>query len=168
MRRPPSDLRGPVMSRPLLETTVRRRVAVLANASVRNGTAAEGIELDAGRVTAVRLNDGSTVPSALVVDATGRQARTLAWLEAEGFPAPETSIVTVDTRYVTRSYRRTADPSRNWVAAAVIDEPETKRLAMALPVEGDRGSCSSAGSTGRSRRSRSPSDWRTPARSRPR
>ncbi|HWC12369.1 MAG TPA: FAD-dependent monooxygenase [Acidimicrobiales bacterium] len=140
MRRPSSDLRGPVMSRPLLEATVRRRVEALSSVAVRSATAAEGVDLDpdGGRVTGVRLEDGSTVPSTLLVDATGRQARTLAWLEAEGYSPPSMSTVAVDTRYVTRPYRRTAEPARDWVAAAVIDEPATKRLAMALPVEGDR------------------------------
>lgn len=73
-----------------------------------------------------------------LVDATGRQARSLGWLEELGYPPPATSVVTVGTRYVTRPYRRTDEPVRDWKVAAVIDEPATKRLAMALPVEDDR------------------------------
>jgi 2-polyprenyl-6-methoxyphenol hydroxylase-like FAD-dependent oxidoreductase len=109
---------------------------------VRPATAVEGLEVSSdrgwGRVEAARLAGGEVVPCALVVDATGRQARSLAWLEAAGYEAPETSMVEVDTRYVTRTYRRGEVPLRDWKAAAVIDDPATKRLAMVLPVEGGR------------------------------
>lgn len=140
MRRPASDLHGPVMSRPLLEAAVRRRVAALANVTVRSRVAAESLEHDSGarRVTGVRLGDGSAVRCDLVVDAGGRQARSLSWLGSLGYEPPKVSTVEVDTRYVTRCYRRRDEVSRDWRAAAVIDEPATRRLAMALPIEGDR------------------------------
>ncbi len=140
MRRPASDLRGPVMSRPLLEDTVRRRVASLPNTTIRGGTEVTGVTHDARarRVTGITLADGSELHADLVVDATGRQARSLPWLETLGYAPPPASTVSVDTRYVTRCYRRTADPRRDWKAAAVIDEPSSRRLAMALPIEGDR------------------------------
>jgi 2-polyprenyl-6-methoxyphenol hydroxylase-like FAD-dependent oxidoreductase len=140
MRRPTSDLHGPVMSRPLLERTIRRRVEALPNVTVHSSTEATGLDHDPEqrRVTGVRLRDCTTVPSALVVDATGRQARSLSWLEPLGYAPPKVSTVNVDTRYVTRCYRRTDQPSRNWQAAAIIDAPSTLRLSMALPIEGDR------------------------------
>lgn len=140
LRRPPSDLRGPAMSRPLLEHTVRRRVEALAGVTLRGATAVAGLETDrtGTRVTGVRLVEGTTVPGALVVDATGRHARSLAWLDGLGYPPPGISTVTVDTRYVTRQYRRADVPVQDWLAAAVIDDPMSKRLAMALPIEGDR------------------------------
>lgn len=140
VRRPPSSLRGPSMSRPFLEWTVRRRVDALPNVEIRSGVAVEGLDADqaGARIVSVRLGDGTAVPSDLVVDATGRPARSLKWIEELGYPPPEVSRVDVDTRYVTQVYRRTDHPGRDWKAAAVIDEPATKRLAMALPVEGDR------------------------------
>ncbi len=48
------------------------------------------------------------------------------------------SRVDIDTRYVTQELRRTDLPARDWKIAGVIDDPATRRLAMALPVEGDR------------------------------
>jgi 2-polyprenyl-6-methoxyphenol hydroxylase-like FAD-dependent oxidoreductase len=137
-RRPPSTLRGPSMSRPFLERAVRARVEDLPNVTVRDRTAVDGLLASGTRITGVRLDDGSTVPSELIVDATGRPARSLGWLAQLGFEPPPTSTVTVDTRYVTRVYRRTQSPRRTWKAAVVIDEPAAKRLAMALPIEGDR------------------------------
>ncbi len=138
-RRPVSSLRGPSMSRPLLEEVVRRRVAALPNVEIQGGVTVSGLEVEttSGAVTGVRLDDGSVVDCALVIDATGRQARSLPWLERLGFPAPRTTTVSVDTTYVSQRFRRRADPARDWRAAAVIDQPDTRRLCMALPIEGD-------------------------------
>ena len=139
-RRPASALCGPSMSRPFLEATVRRRVEAIPNVTFRRETAVEGLDTDdeRTRITGVRLGDGSTLTSNLVVDATGRPARSLAWIEALGYEPPPTSMVHVDTRYVSRVFRRTDDPARDWEAAAAIGDPASKRLAMALPIEGNR------------------------------
>lgn len=65
-------------------TTVRRRVEALPRVSVRDRTAVEDLRADRSgtRVTGVHLGDGTTVPCDLMVDATGRQARSPAWLAA--------------------------------------------------------------------------------------
>jgi len=55
-----------------------------------------------------------------------------------GYAPPPVATVEVDTRYVTQVYRRDARAAPGWKAAAIIDDPATKRLAMALPAEGDR------------------------------
>jgi len=137
-RRPVSRLRGPAMSRPLLEWTVRRRVTALPNVEIRDDTTVSSLISDPTRerITGVRVGD-EHVPGDLVVDATGRAARTVGWLRDLGYPEPRTSVVEVDTRYVSRVYRRTDDPSRDWQAAAIIGDPDTKRLAMLLPAEND-------------------------------
>jgi 2-polyprenyl-6-methoxyphenol hydroxylase-like FAD-dependent oxidoreductase len=151
-RRPISGLRGPAMSRPLLECTVRRRVEALANVIVRDETAAAGLIADASgqRITGIRLADGSAVGGDLVVDASGRAARSLAWLRQVGYEPPPTSVVEVDTRYVSRIYRRTETPVRDWKAAAVIGDPGSRRLAMLLPMEGDQWIVAIAGINGES------------------
>lgn len=60
------------------------------------------------------------------------------WLAPLGYPGPTLSRVGIDTRYVTQERRRGDQPLRDWKAAAVIDSPCARRLAMALPVEDDR------------------------------
>ena len=45
-------------------------------------------------------------------------------------------------------FRRSDSPARDWKAAAVIGDPETKRLAMLLPMEGDRWILLTAGLNG--------------------
>jgi 2-polyprenyl-6-methoxyphenol hydroxylase-like FAD-dependent oxidoreductase len=131
-------LRGPAMSRPLLEWTVRRRVATFPNVEIRDGTTVTGLMSDpqGQRVMGVRVGVEELVGD-LVVDATGRAARTVKWVEDLGYPVPRTSMVEVDTRYVSRVYRRSDLPTRDWQAAAVIGDPDTKRLAMLLPAEDD-------------------------------
>jgi 2-polyprenyl-6-methoxyphenol hydroxylase-like FAD-dependent oxidoreductase len=138
-RRPVSGLNGPAMSRPFLEWTVRRRVETIVNVTVRGETAVSGFTTDDARrrITGVTVGDAA-LPCDLVVDATGRQARSLAWLEALEYEGPTTSLVTVDTRYVSRVHRRTDRPVRDWKAVGLIGDPVSKRLAMALPIEGER------------------------------
>lgn len=138
-RRPASHLVGPSMSRPLLEDTVRRRVVALPNVEIQPAVSVVGVQIDpsAGAVTGIELDDGTTVSCDLVVDATGRQARSLAWLKQHGYEAPQTTVVSIGTTYVSQRYRRLPDATRDWKAAAVIDAPERRRLSMALPIEGD-------------------------------
>jgi 2-polyprenyl-6-methoxyphenol hydroxylase-like FAD-dependent oxidoreductase len=137
-RRPPTDLKGPAASRPFLEAAVRRRLCELPNVDLRDRCAAHGAQFDLGRMTGVDLDDGSILRADLVVDATGRPARSLVWLASAGYAPPPVDTVEVDTRYVTQVYRRDARAAPGWKAAAIIDDPATKRLAMALPAEGDR------------------------------
>ncbi|MGY1807452.1 hypothetical protein ACI8AF_08770 [Blastococcus sp. SYSU D00669] len=44
----------------------------------------------------------------------------------------------MDTRYVSRTYRRSGAPERDGKAAAVVDTPVARRLGMPLPVEDGR------------------------------
>ena len=139
-RRPQSPLRGPAMSRPLLEHTVRSRVEALGNVAIRNETTVSGLVADPAntRVTGVRLGDATIVPCDLLVDAGGRRAPSLAWVTELGYPAPKRDLVEVDIRYVSRTFRRADVPARDWKGAGVVGGPASKRIAMALPLEGER------------------------------
>jgi 2-polyprenyl-6-methoxyphenol hydroxylase-like FAD-dependent oxidoreductase len=124
----------------------------LANVTFRDETAVARLIADpsAERITGVRLADSTGLDCDLVVDATGRAARSLAWLHEIGYDPPPTSVVEVDTRYVSRAYRRTDTPSRDWKAAAVIGDPDTRRLAMLLPMEDEQWIVAIAGINGES------------------
>jgi 2-polyprenyl-6-methoxyphenol hydroxylase-like FAD-dependent oxidoreductase len=139
-RRPASPLSSPAMSRPLLEWSVRRRLSTLPNVVIRQETGVDVLDVgpSGARISGVRTSDGARLACDLVVDATGRRARSLQWLEQIGYAPPPVSVVEVGTRYVTQVYRRTEQPTRDWKVAAVVDDPAAKRLAMALPFEGDR------------------------------
>lgn len=137
-RRPSTELKGPAASRPFLESTVRGHLTRLPNVEIRDRCAVTAAEFAEDRMTGVRLDGGDVLLADLIVDATGRSARSLAWLESAGYPPPPVDTVEVDTRYTTQAYRRDPKLVLDWKAAAIIDVPATRRLAMAVPAEGDR------------------------------
>ena len=92
-----------------------------------------------GRVTGARLDDGELVETDLIVDCTGRGARSNHWLATLGFPAPRVSEVKVGVGYATRFYRRSrGDLVEGSAVFSLPNPPGDKRAGLALPVEGDR------------------------------
>ena len=138
-RRPPSSLRSVSMSRPLLEAMVRHRVDDLPGVTVRGEAPVTDLESDPSRsrIQGVVLADRS-VEADLVVDATGRRCQTLSWIEKLGYEPPPVSQVEVGIRYVTQVYERSDRPERDWKAIFVVGDPSTRRMAAAVPFEGDR------------------------------
>ena len=101
-------------SRTLLESRLRRRVRSLPNVSLLGGLDIVGLQWadDMGRITGVDVcarNDGTpgpqhTMPADLVIDATGRAPRSLAWLKTAGFTEPPETVVDARVSYVTRRF----------------------------------------------------------------
>ena len=139
-RRPASSLRGPSMSRPLLELVLRERVRRRGNVAIQPRTTVTGLSTtpEGAEVTGVVLDDRSEIAADLVIDCSGRQARSLRWLENVGYQLPSVSVVEVDTTYVSRRFRRIRGDSRDWKAAAVVGTPDSRRVAMATPIEEDQ------------------------------
>ena len=112
LRNAPSSLKGLLISRPMLEEVVRRRVLQLPN--VRLQEQAEILEpiwdRIAGRVTGVRVQtiagSSETVNCDLVVDTSGRGSKSPMWLDALGYAKPREDSIRVDIGYMTRTYRR--------------------------------------------------------------
>ena len=130
---------GTLCSRPLLEHRLRRRVSSLPPVTLRQG-AADGLVLAAGgrTVAGVRLENGDEVPAELVVDATGRAACSLRWLEALGFETPPRSEVRIDMGYATRILRPRPWGGPDWLIGVVVDEPTAARMGVAFAFEGPR------------------------------
>jgi 2-polyprenyl-6-methoxyphenol hydroxylase-like FAD-dependent oxidoreductase len=61
------------------------------------------------------------------------------WLREAGYPEPPVARVHMDMTYATRLYRRTAGrlPDGTWIVT-ISDPDQSKRLAVAFPIEGDR------------------------------
>ena len=96
--------------RSTFEWALRASVTGRPGIELREGVVIEGLAgeaRDGGRptVTGVRLADGSTIPAAIVVDATGRRSRTPEWLAALGAPAPYERSAETGIFYYTRFYR---------------------------------------------------------------
>jgi 2-polyprenyl-6-methoxyphenol hydroxylase-like FAD-dependent oxidoreductase len=90
-----SDLSFLAMSRPLLETTIAKRVRALPNVTIQDGTRVEGLRHDRERrITGLHTRSLSPyrpadeIEAELVVDATGRGSATPRWLKELQFDAP--------------------------------------------------------------------------------
>ena len=110
--RAPSVLRVLLVSRPLLESYVRTRVAARARVRILARTEATGLREEDGRITGVHIvgpDGGATLESGLVVDASGRGTRGPTWLAALGYPRVPEDVVQANLIYVSREYRRIPD-----------------------------------------------------------
>ncbi|BBZ39991.1 FAD-dependent oxidoreductase [Mycobacterium conspicuum] len=99
-------------SRPLLESTVRRRVQAIANVRFLEAHDVVGLRATPNhdRVTGVKVVDraadrAATLSADLVVDATGRGSRTPVFLEELGFGRPPEDELTVQLAYACQSVR---------------------------------------------------------------
>lgn len=97
---------GSLQSRPMLETTVRERLLALPNVKVQEGCSVQGLLHEGEHVTGVRC-ENAEVKADLVVDASGRGSRSLAWLEQLGFSRPEEESVKINLAYASRLYEHT-------------------------------------------------------------
>lgn len=149
-----SGLKGISMSRPLLEAGIRRRVQQIASIEVIDGCDVTGLtaSADRTRVTGIKLKrrgEGSaeeTLAAELVVDACGRGSHAPTWLEALGYERPEEEKITVGVGYTTRLYRRRpGDLPGALTAICQPTPPHETRIAVLLPIEGDRWIATCAG-----------------------
>lgn len=126
-------------SRPLIELVLRRRVVDLDAVEVRSPCHfIEYLNDEAMAVqgAVIRSSDGGVeeIPADLVVDATGRNSRTPAWLEDHGYPPPPVDEVEVDVAYTTCLIDR---PSADRRAFRIMPH-DRGRESLILPIEDDR------------------------------
>ncbi len=142
-----SGLHGALMSRPLLEWQIRRRVVALPNVTIVDECTVDQLLTthDRARVTGVqithrgRTDSSETLAADLVVDTGGRGSATPRWLQTLGYTKPAESVVQVGVGYATRIYQR--KPGDLVGAELVIvspDPPAGKRSGFVFPIEGER------------------------------
>ena len=156
LRQAPAGLVVLCASRPVLEGRVRARVRALPNVRLVDRCDVVGLATtpDRRRVTGARLlrrADGSAeeaLGADLVVDATGRGARTPAWLEALGYPRPEREQVRVGLGYASRIYRLPPDALGGDLAVLLAATPRHPRAGALQVLEGDRWMVTLAGILG--------------------
>jgi 2-polyprenyl-6-methoxyphenol hydroxylase-like FAD-dependent oxidoreductase len=139
----PSGLDGILMSRPLLEGTLRRRVTQLPNVRIVDNTHVLGLVVDHGVVRGVRMQQlreaKTNLAADLVVDAGGRASKLPDWLDALGYGAPDVEEVRVDLGYTTRIYKRVRGHLGGDVGAVIAPlPPRQMRVGFMLAMEGDR------------------------------
>ncbi|MFI6326342.1 FAD-dependent oxidoreductase [Nonomuraea sp. NPDC050556] len=133
-----TGLTGLLVSRPMLEGQVRRRVKSVYGVAVEDNLSVQHLTTHDGRITGVRLADGRDMHADLVVDASGRGSRAPTWLMDLGFAPPYEERVTVDLRYATREFRRRPGDLGGDLVIITTPTPRTPRAGVALAVEGDR------------------------------
>jgi flavin-dependent dehydrogenase len=140
----PSDLRGILLSRPMLEHYVRQRVLALKGVRLLERSLVRGLVSDetSDRVLGVRLtarHQGSSQISAdLIVDASGRHSRSPGWLVAMGYTTPQSEIIEVDLGYMTRLFHRSPHQLRGKRGVLVTAQAPNWRFGVALAIEDDR------------------------------
>lgn len=106
----PDAIRVVLASRPLLESVVRERVRSLSNVTFLDGHDVIEPTLSGRTVTGVKVGSRCTkrtfeVPADVVVDSSGRSARTPAFLEAHGFGRPVEQTYRVQLSYTSQLFR---------------------------------------------------------------
>lgn len=130
--------------RPLLEGHLRARLGRLPGVTIVEDCAVHGLVLDetGSNVTGVRVlrrADGSAeevLDADLVVDATGRASRLPDWMEAVGYPAPESQETGLDVAYTSCRFPRLPSDDKHVIIVGAVP-PEGRRGGGAIAVEGD-------------------------------
>ncbi|MGV9680572.1 FAD-dependent oxidoreductase [Nocardia sp. NPDC003482] len=141
VQRMPARRHAITCSRPLIDATVLARVQDLPNVSFEIGCQAVGLVGTSQRVSGVRIRDegGERVArAALVIDATGRGSRTIAWLESLGVPSVPTDCVDSGQAYATRVFRAPAGAETGFPMITIIADPSSTqpgRGAVLTPIE---------------------------------
>ena len=134
----PSGSSGVLASRPLLESTVRKRVRRLDQVEIRESAPVRDILAYEGRVTGV-VTAAGPLRADLVVDATGRGSQAAKWLASLGYEQPREERVEVQLVYCTRLFRigsnRIGDGDK---FAVVAPTPEGKRGGVMAQQENDQ------------------------------
>ena len=141
-----ADTMAIALSRPLLETTIYRRVLATPRISIKSAHEVLNIAADARRVTGLVVHDRDGAPAdqrllnaAVVVDASGRQSQAPHWLQKLGYAPPDELTVNTFVGYSTRVYQKPADFSEAWKALYIRPTLQTgTRGGMIIPMEGDR------------------------------
>lgn len=145
------------MTRPLIEATVRKKIAQHGNISLRecckaqelvvgtrsNGKASGKTGDNATEITGVRCAHGDgrveDIAADFVVDASSHGLLTLNLLGSLGLAAPAETMIGVDIGYCTAMFGIPDDAPTDWKGMVVLPQPpHNRRGAFILPAEGGR------------------------------
>ena len=132
-----TGLNSVMLTRPFLEETIRRKVTILPNITIADGTKVAGLCTDGRRISGVRLagRPEQELKADLVIDTTGRGSKSPTWLTELGYAPLETEEVGVKIRYASRLYQRPKDFRRLIVTGSAA--PHLAQEGAVQPVEGD-------------------------------
>jgi 2-polyprenyl-6-methoxyphenol hydroxylase-like FAD-dependent oxidoreductase len=133
------------LSRPLIETVLRRCVSSNPSIIVRSRCRAREIlgSPNRGCAEAVRFDSQGdrteTLAADLIVDASGRGMLTLAFLKSIGHPLPTETQIGIDLSYVSATFAIPDDAPTDWKALQLLADPRGNgRGGVIVPIEGAR------------------------------
>jgi 2-polyprenyl-6-methoxyphenol hydroxylase-like FAD-dependent oxidoreductase len=137
-------------SRPLLENLIRARVGRLAGVRLRPRTDAvsltvRGAERTVDGVSIVCDGVQEHLSADLVVDATGRRARSTRWLQQLGMAAPTEENLRIDLVYVTVALALDEADTGPLFFAVTAPRPDDPSGVALVRVEGNRWICTLSG-----------------------
>ena len=134
-----SGITGVLVSRPLFESTIRKRVRSLPNVEILGGHSVRGLvaSKDRKRILGVQLDERS-IGADLVIDASGRGSQAPAWLEAIGYEAPREEKVEIQLAYTTREFRFAKGSLGDDMFVVIAPTPSGKRGGVAIRQEDGR------------------------------
>jgi 2-polyprenyl-6-methoxyphenol hydroxylase-like FAD-dependent oxidoreductase len=132
------------MTRPLLESVVRKKFAAIGNITVHERCRAQQLVITDDGMTVKGVTclhaDGhiEEVQADLVIDASSNGQPTLNLLAALGLPAPEEAAIGVDMGYSSTIFEIPNAASSDWRAINTLPEPpRNRRGALLSQVEGN-------------------------------
>lgn len=134
LARSPSGSLGILLSRPLLEDGVRRRVKAIDGVSLLDNQSVRGLISSGNRIAGVVLDSGN-IDADLVIDAAGRGSQAARWMKALGFDQPREERVNIQLTYTTRIFRREVHHMDGETFVVIPPTPDGKRGGVAAAKE---------------------------------
>jgi 2-polyprenyl-6-methoxyphenol hydroxylase-like FAD-dependent oxidoreductase len=132
------------MTRPLIESVVRRMLADTGRVELREGCRAQRLLTTADGRSVIGVNcthrsgEVEDVAADFVIDASSHGLLTLDLLAATGHPPQETTVG-VDIGYASALFEIPPDAPSSWkIAITLPDPPANRRGVFVFPVEGNR------------------------------
>ena len=135
LKRTPTGADGALISRPVFENIIRRRVRHIPNVEIIDYCSVNNLLSRNGRVTGVHVS-GGIIEADLVVDASGRGSRSNRWLEFMDFEAPKEEKIEMRLNYTTRLFKRRGDELGGDPIVVSPSTPEGKRGGVMIAQEG--------------------------------
>lgn len=146
-------------TRDMIDWRVRTLLVKLPNIEIRQECEAVDLIHESGTVRGVLLRDRESkaktgwgepyeVKADLVVDTTGRNAKTPQWLSRLGYGDVQESTVDANCAYATCIFEKPAGHEADWKCIVIQSTPDVPRHGILNPIEGDRWMVSVAGMGG--------------------
>lgn len=143
---PQRDLGIPIYSasRPLIEYAIRQELEQTHNVILQEQSRVEAITLsESGAINGARYSAPGgavhTVPTDLIVDASGRGVPTLKLLDTIGCAHPDTSSIGINIDYSTAIFAKPKDAPSDWLLLATIaNAPRERHGGLIMPIEGNQ------------------------------